>query len=238
MLTPDRLRPGPEAGRPMLPTPSRGKLQMNEMAGSPRVGGWIQTFLGGRFYPLDPRPDEVFIMDIAHALSNLCRYGGHVRSFLSVAQHSVYVSRECDPRDALWGLLHDAGEAYLVDVPSPLKRSFPEYGAWEAKIMVAVCSRFGLPREMPPSVKRADDAVLAAEANALMSPLDPSWKHRIDTIEPSALPVVPCWSPRVAELEFMARFHELSRLPSAKWAARGPGVAGGDRPAAKAEGSE
>src|SRR5271165_7548492 len=87
-----------------------------------RKGDWIQTYTGRVMYPLDPRPEEINIIDIAHALSNLCRFTGHVRTFYSVAEHSVRVSQHCDPKDALWGLLHDASEAYLADMSRPMKR--------------------------------------------------------------------------------------------------------------------
>src|SRR5579885_2784587 len=86
-----------------------------------RHGDWIQTYCGVAFYPLDPRPEEILIEDIAHALSMLCRFTGHVKRFYSVAQHCVYVSHRCDPKDALWGLLHDAAEAYLNDISRPVK---------------------------------------------------------------------------------------------------------------------
>src|ERR1039457_118422 len=84
--------------------------------------GFIGTFSGLRFWPLDPNPEKILIDDIAHALAHQCRFGGHASRFYSVAEHSVHVSRLCPPEDALWGLLHDASEAYLVDLPRPLKQ--------------------------------------------------------------------------------------------------------------------
>src|SRR5690606_5290032 len=83
----------------------------------PRLGDWMQTFTGRAVYPLDLRPDDIDIQDIAHALSMQCRYAGHTRQFYSVAEHSVHVARWCrqyGPAAALEGLLHDATEAYLV----------------------------------------------------------------------------------------------------------------------------
>src|SRR4051794_15527189 len=91
-----------------------------------RRGGWITTFSRRQFWPLDPHSDEIHIEDIAHSLSQQCRFGGHSRSFYSVAQHSCLVSALCKANDALWGLLHDASEAYLGDIPRPLK-SLPEF---------------------------------------------------------------------------------------------------------------
>ena len=89
-----------------------------------RKGDWIQTFTGRAFYVLDPRPEDVDIEDIAHALSMQCRFAGHCREFYSVAQHSVTASWLVPPEDALWGLLHDAAEAYVVDLPRPIKRAW------------------------------------------------------------------------------------------------------------------
>jgi hypothetical protein len=96
-----------------------------------RVGDWIQTYSGRQFWPLDPRVEDVHLEDIAHALSNVCRYTGHVREFYSVAEHSVHVSWSCEPEDALWGLLHDASEAYLADMARPVKQNMPVYVAAE-----------------------------------------------------------------------------------------------------------
>ena len=92
-----------------------------------RVGDWIQTFSGGCFWPLDPRSSEVDIHDIAQSLAMTPRYRGHTVRFYSVAEHSVLVSRAVPPEYALWGLLHDAAEAYTADIPSPLKRSIAEW---------------------------------------------------------------------------------------------------------------
>ena len=129
----------------------------------------------------------------------------------SVAQHSVLVSHICDSQDALWGLLHDASEAYLVDVPRPLKRSgkLQGYIEFEAKMQEAVCRRFGLPLKEPPSVKRADQALLATEARDLMSPLHPDWDW---PIEPLPFLIEP-WEHQRAKDMFMKRFFELTGSP-------------------------
>ena len=88
-----------------------------------RKGPWIATHAGRRFYFEAPHPDDVDITDVAHALSNLCRFTGHVNRFYSVAEHSINVSLLVPPEDALQGLLHDAHEAYIGDCSSPLKRA-------------------------------------------------------------------------------------------------------------------
>ena len=79
-----------------------------------RIGSWLQTYTGKKFYPFDPREEEVDILDIAHALSQLCRFGGHTKEFYSVAEHCVLVSMCCPSEVKLLGLLHDAAEAYQI----------------------------------------------------------------------------------------------------------------------------
>lgn len=138
-----------------------------------RIGDWMQTACGNQFWPLDPRPEEVDIGDIAHALSMLCRFGGHCTHFYSVAQHSVHVSELVAPEHRLWALLHDAAEAYLGDVVRPLKTSFTMagidfYKLAEKAVMIAVCEKFGLPSAEPLEVKYADQVMLATERRDLM----------------------------------------------------------------------
>ena len=140
-------------------------------------GPVIETYTGGRFRPLDPRPADVRLADIAAGLARTCRYGGHCRQFYSVAQHSLLVSREFDdPRLQLLGLLHDAGEAYLGDIPRPVKAEFDRLAATEAEIRDAVWTAVGID---PPTtsewerVMAADDRLLAYEADRLLA--DGSW---------------------------------------------------------------
>lgn len=173
---------------------------------------WIQTASDGQFFLDVPRVEDVKIEDIAHALSNLCRFTGHVRRFYSVAQHSVLVSFECDREDALAGLLHDATEAYVGDVSSPLKSMLPEYRAIEARVWRVIAARFGLPDELPESVRHADAVLLATEKRDLLGPVPASWGtwpapmlERID--HP--------WAPEWACRNFLSRFRELT----AEWRA-------------------
>jgi uncharacterized protein len=125
---------------------------------------YVTTFTGDRVYLDDPSINLYNIFDIAHGLSLLCRYAGQCPTFYSVAQHSVLVSENVPPEDALWGLLHDASEAYLVDVPRPVKY-LPEmrgYRELEARIQSAIVRQFGLSPDEPVSVRKAD-ALLAQE---------------------------------------------------------------------------
>ena len=141
---------------------------------------WLQTFTGKRIDLFAPKAEQIEIEDIAHALAHECRYAGHVKEFYSVAQHSVIVSRLCEPQDALWGLLHDGAEAYLGDVVKPLKvtGAFAAFREMELRMQLAICSRFGLPPEEPASVKRIDKAMVAIEARDLLAPLLPDWEDR------------------------------------------------------------
>lgn len=175
---------------------------------STRTGDWIQLASGRQFYVLDPRPEDIDIRDIAHSLARICRFTGHVRGFLSVAEHGVHVSRVCAYEDALHGLLHDASEAYIADIARPLKRlpAFAPYLEIEAQLQAMIFARFGLCPEMPRSVKRADDAQLDAEAVTLTSPLHPEFK--LTGERGGFYPEL--WSPEMAESRFLARFYELT----------------------------
>lgn len=172
---------------------------------------WIQTHSGRRFCPTNPNPEAIVLQDIAHSLSMQCRFTGHCKHFYSVAQHSVLVSYLCDSQDALWGLLHDASEAYLIDVPRPLKRSgkFGAYIEFEKVMQDAICTRFGLSTGEPPSVKKADTIMLATEARDLMSPLHKDWRQPVDP-----LPfLIDPWGPQKSKDMFMKRFFELKNMP-------------------------
>lgn len=190
-----------------------GTLSGRSPKGFMRTGDWIQTRYGVAFYPLDPRPEEIKIEDIAHALSNQCRFSGHVKEFYSVAEHSVHVSRICDPKDALWGLLHDAAEAYLQDMARPIKNlpGMELYRQAEHVTMHAVCTKFGMDYSEPDSVKDADKRMLAVEARDLMAPLLPGWDKWLDMLRGDE-PRVNCpMFPGQARMTFLDRFKQLAR---------------------------
>jgi hypothetical protein len=172
-------------------------------------GDWMQTYSGRRFYPMNPRPSEIDPVDIAHALSLLCRYGGHVDRFYSVAEHCVLMSNAVAPEHALAALLHDATEAYVCDVPRPLKAYLDAYREIEDHVWAAIAIRFGLALELPAEVKQADTRILLTERAALM-PRAERWPVD-DTHE--ALPVVIAgWDPVTAELAYAARLDQLTRF--------------------------
>ncbi len=170
---------------------------------------WIQTYSGIEFYPLNPRSEDIHIEDIAHALSNQCRFAGHINEFYSVAQHSVLVSRLCLPQNKLWGLLHDASESYLVDLPTPLKQSkgFSAYSKAEKKLMNVICEKYGLIKNMPLDVKEADYRLLLTERNCLMTKPPREW-FLDGKVEPYDFPIKP-WSPKKAYKEFMRNYNYI-----------------------------
>lgn len=177
-------------------------------------GAWIETFSGKAFHLLDPRPEDICIEDIAHALSNQCRWTGHTSRFYSTAEHSVFVARLCTLPARLAGLLHDASEAYLSDLSRPVKHCTPVgeiYRELEAKIQSAINLRFGI-TEVPPEVKMADDTMLITEKVQLMTnlPWDSEEEWQV-TAKRAADVVLPCWSPKEAEKEFLDEFERVAR---------------------------
>lgn len=194
---------------------------------SARIGDWICTASGRSFYPLDPRADELAIEDIAHALALICRFTGHCRCFYSVAEHSVRVSVEIERRRlirdgegvlgvALAGLLHDASEAYLVDVARPVKRD-PQmafYRAAEKRLQALIYATF-LPEPMDALdtvIHLADNILLATEKRDLMPAR--TWNDeplRAWASLPDPLPdVIEPWPPAEAEARFLLRFAECN----------------------------
>jgi len=173
-----------------------------------RKGYWLHTYLGHRFWVLDPRPEDLHVEDIAHALALQCRWNGHVSSFYSIAQHCVLMSQHVPEEDALWALLHDAPEAYLGDVVRPLKVAMPIYNAIETKVMTAVCERYGLAPDMPKSVHEADNRILENERIRLKPDLADDWRPMTKRMEPLPFELEP-WSWQRAKEEYLQRFRAL-----------------------------
>jgi 5'-deoxynucleotidase YfbR-like HD superfamily hydrolase len=172
----------------------------------------IQSRSGRYINFVTPDPNVFCIQDIAHALSHTCRFGGHTRSFYSVAQHSVLVSYLVPENDQFAALMHDAAEAYVGDVPTPLKQLLPEYKVIEKRIEACLFERFGLYDGMPVSVKKADLIMLATEQRDLMEAKsdDAEWVVIAD------IPLAPFrikpQSPEQARKSFLDRFHQLSMV--------------------------
>jgi 5'-deoxynucleotidase YfbR-like HD superfamily hydrolase len=176
-------------------------------------GPFLQTVSGRRVNPFAPEPDQLDPTDIARALGNLCRFGGHCRSFYSVAQHSVIVSelveeRTGDVEDAFAALMHDATEAYLGDMPHPIKHRSPLGAAFkeaEGDLEQAIRERFGIKADVP-EIKRVDRALLATERRVL-SAEEWHWPE-LDGVEPLDLELR-AWGPDEAVAAFARRFDEL-----------------------------
>lgn len=120
--------------------------------------------IGGRYLDaMNPKPGQISIGDIAFGLSRVCRFAGHTRKFYSVAQHSCDVCDMVPDSLKLQALLHDASEAYIGDLPSPIKQLLPDYQVLEQRIMEAIAKKFNFPWPLHPMVKNADTFYLEYE---------------------------------------------------------------------------
>jgi len=177
---------------------------------APKHTDWIQTYTGKQFWPLEPNLADIDIQDIAHALSNLCRYGGHTEQFYSVAQHCCLVAEVVPPEYALYGLLHDASEAYLIDVPRPIKHSLgmESYREAEKRLQGKIFNWFFLSATEPACVKTADNQLLRTEQRDLMKPAPAEWKdYRVGALEMKIEP----WTPAIARISYLNMFNALTR---------------------------
>ena len=182
--------------------------------GADRDGGWIQTATGGQFWPTDPRAEEIMIEDVAHALSRINRFTGHILpEFYTVAEHCCRVSDLLcalypgERRLHLEGLLHDAPEFSISDLNTPLKRDplLRGYKLIEERIRLAFAERFGLPAEPDPRVKEADLVLLATEQRDVMASSRHAWKLSCDPLRE----IIYSWSPTRAKREFLRRYMRL-----------------------------
>lgn len=169
-------------------------------------GNWMQTFTGTMFYPLDPRPEDICVDDIAHSLSMQCRYNGHGTMFYSVAEHCILMAGAVSPENALHALLHDATEAYVGDMVRPLKLHMPEFRAVEDRVGRAIADRFGMDPLAPEEVKLADSRILLDERTALFEAPAADWG--LGDIEPLGV-TLQCWEPALAERIYTDTFFRL-----------------------------
>jgi len=175
---------------------------------------WIQTFTRRKFYPLDPRVEDVDIIDIAHALAHICRFTGHIDPAYTVAEHSIHCAlilgwRGHSREIQLAGLLHDASEAYLCDVSRPVKKDscMAGYCVAEARLGAVIYKAFGLSFEcMPLDVKEVDNNLCGWEARDLLSggPLD-GWAKVPDGVPK----IVPVGDPKIVKAEYLNLFSNL-----------------------------
>lgn len=161
---------------------------------------WIRTYTGKKFYPLNPDPDSICIEDIAHALSNVCRYTGHCNFFYSVAEHSYYVSQYA----GIEGLLHDGAESLISDFAKPIKHLIANYKEIEYNLERAISQKFNLQFPFPPIVKEYDDKLLHTEMSQIMNGADFDSSLVLDL-------KIQGWLPQKAEAMFLQRFYQLMR---------------------------
>lgn len=172
-----------------------------------RKGRFCHTYTGHKFYPFDPRPDEINLTDIAYGLSHVCRWGGHVRHHVSVAQHCVLVASILPKELALEGLFHDGSEAYIGDMIRPFKSHMPLFLEAERRIEQAIALKFGLQYPWPEAVMVADNSVLAAESRDILG-------ARLEVpYEPPSGMIVDPWAPSYARERWLAMYEILKRGP-------------------------
>ena len=171
---------------------------------------WIETASGLKYHFLDPQPDEIDIQDIAFALSNKSRFSGHTQ-FFSVAEHSVCVAYRLPAHLRLAGLLHDAAEAYLGDIPSPLKAVLPDYKKLEKLNEQAIEKKFNVTLSNE-QIKRADRNALFTEAHFLIPSKGKDWSYfqkGMWQVEHEFKPQ--CMPPVAAYKEFIRAYHAFTQ---------------------------
>jgi uncharacterized protein len=171
-------------------------------------GPTIMLHSGATLDFLNPRASDFTLDDIAHGLSNICRYAGQCDRFYSVAEHSILVS-EVTETFKLEALMHDAAEAFLGDVTRPLKQVVPEFKVLERNIQQAINERFGLSDITLAEIKTADLSVLAAEQAQIMPAGLSDWAVGAG-ITPAAIRVS-YLQPTEAKTRFLTRYHQLNR---------------------------
>lgn len=144
--------------------------------------GTLKTFTGRFVDPFNMKVDDIDIEDISKALSNLCRFAGHVE-FYSVAQHSYYCcmlaeSMGADEDTIKACFAHDFSEAYATDLPRPIKKFIPSYIEMENKIQEVIAEKFNLPYPFPAFVHIIDNAMLSTELKQLQKVDGKEWASR------------------------------------------------------------
>ena len=177
--------------------------------GEKTMGPYIETYSGHRIHFGKLTPDDISIIDIAHSLSQICRFTGHTKEFYSVAQHSVLV---CDAQNTIAekraGLLHDATEIYLNDLPSPLKISVDlgDYKKLENEMHDVINKKYNVNGGMTPNIKKADlQALFTEKRDVLNKPSDWGWGDNIKRFKEIIIPL----QPKEAKALFLKRFIEL-----------------------------
>jgi len=190
----------------------RAEPRSTDQGSAERRGDWMETASGRKLWPLDIRPGDVHPEDVAHGLAMTCRYGGHTGRFYSVAEHCCrladYVLLTSDYQFALDLLTHDAAEAFLGDIPRPLKRAMP--AGWkeiEEAADRACAAALGARYPFLQAVKDLDSRILVDERAALMSLSGNAWDE-IERLPKLGVPIE-AWPPEQAKEEWMGRYERL-----------------------------
>lgn len=170
------------------------------------IDPYIETYTGEKFYFLNPTPEMIHIEDIAHALANQCRFTGHSNKFYSVAEHSIHVSHLC--KNKMAGLLHDASEAYLTDVASPVKPFLHNYKNLEDKLMKAIATKFSFPYPFEEEIHVADKIQLLMEARHLIRSKGTDWTNYDPDLAYKGIQPK-CLVPQLAEGYFLEVFRSI-----------------------------
>ena len=173
---------------------------------------WIQTYTGKKIDPFYPDPKQIEILDIAHALSQTCRFSGHTDLFYSVAEHCFNLSYLVKSEFAIYGLLHDAAEAYLNDVVRPVKPFarfhydglILTYKEVEDALLNTIITKFIGECNFNEQIYEYDDRLTFTEGTILM-PDTTCWELQKNPFKI----YLNCWSPLVAERHYLQRFAEL-----------------------------
>ena len=168
---------------------------------------WVQTYTGKIANIFKFKPSSYCIEDVAHSLSNQCRFYGHTRTFYSVAEHSVHVSELVELwggtiDDQRWGLLHDAAEPYIGDIAKPIKHRAGDLPGAEDGILRVIAQVEGLAWPMPGIVKKADRQLLQDERTQLLAH---NVRWDMDLPDPRPDFRFPLLRPGEARNRFMAR---------------------------------
>lgn len=177
-----------------------------------RAATFIETYTGRAFWPLNPSVLHLSVIDIAHALSNQGRYSGHTRFFYSVAHHccllAIHVEkRGGTPLECLETLMHDSPEAYLVDIPRPVKQYMPQYREWDHAIDAQIRIWMNWTDPRPSFLDDLDSRIIVDERAALMSNSGNDWGKRLDAIGVDIQP----WTPQEAEKAFLALYAKYTK---------------------------
>jgi hypothetical protein len=182
-----------------------------------RLGGSIQTYSGRIFYPLDPREAEITLSDVAHGLAHKARFTGHTKTFYCTAEHSVRVSKCVEMlggtlMQQFVALHHDDSDAYIPDVPTPLKvlEEFKFFRNVEKKIEEACYRKFGCVVDDYSIVKKADIMLLLTEKRDLMPNQNKNWGKFKESPIPAPYRIKP-WTPTKAKKEYLKRHLKLVR---------------------------